>query len=59
MALNEGIVPPTLHNDNPIPEVEGMNIVPNEAQVKNVGVSVNANYAFGGMGAITVYRKPR
>lgn len=58
-ALETDIIPPTLHNDQPIEEAKGVNIVPNEAQHIKVDGAVNDSFGFGGINSVvTVFRYP-
>lgn len=52
MAMNEGVVPPTLNLDNPSDGIEGINLVPHEAQQKSDIKAVLSNsFGFGGTNA--------
>lgn len=57
-AIQEGIVPPALNLDEPMDEVEGLNLVPKEAQVKEVDTAMNNSFGFGGINSVTIFRRP-
>ncbi len=57
LALEKGIVPPTMHLQNPDPELD-LDYVPNtprEAALKNV---MSNSFAFGGQNGVCVFSKP-
>ncbi|OGD87166.1 hypothetical protein A2870_03370 [Candidatus Curtissbacteria bacterium RIFCSPHIGHO2_01_FULL_41_11] len=58
LALNSNTLPPTLHLENPIDEASCVNLVPNDAQAKKVGIVYSGNFGFGGMGAVVAFEKP-
>ena len=55
-AIETGIIPPTIHYDDPDPELD-LNYVPNEAQKHNVNVAVSNSFGFGGHNATLVFKK--
>jgi 3-oxoacyl-[acyl-carrier-protein] synthase II len=59
LAINEGMLPPTLHfeADGPVGENE-FDFVPNVARPHPVTTVVSNNYAFGGNNASIVFAKP-
>lgn len=56
MAINTGIVPPTINLDNPDPECD-LNYVPNKAVKKDVNTALSNSFGFGGTNAALVIRK--
>ena len=56
MAIQEGIVPPTINLDNPDPECD-LDYVPHTAREKNVRVAVNNSFGFGGHNATLIARE--
>ena len=48
LALKEGKIPPTLNLDNPIQEVDGMNLVPHVYQEKDIRYAMSNSFGFGG-----------
>ncbi|HRW31000.1 MAG TPA: beta-ketoacyl-ACP synthase II, partial [Emcibacteraceae bacterium] len=57
LAMNRGEVPPTLNLDNPSEGIEGINLVPHEAQQKSGIKAVLSNsFGFGGTNASVIIR---
>jgi len=56
MAIQDGIVPPTINHEIPDPECD-IDCVPNKAKRKEVKVALNDSFAFGGNNACLVLRK--
>lgn len=56
MAINEGIVPPTINYDNPDPECD-LDYTPNEAVSKNIDVAISNTFGFGGHNSVAVFKK--
>jgi 3-oxoacyl-[acyl-carrier-protein] synthase II len=57
LAVDRGVVPPTVNLDNPADEAAGMDLVPHtarEAKLRNV---LNNSFGFGGTNATLVLRK--
>lgn len=57
MALKDGVIAPTIGYDEPDPECD-LNVVPNQAIDTTVDVAISNAFAFGGMNAVLVLRKP-
>ena len=58
MAMRSGIIPPTMHLDNPDPECD-LDYVPNAARHgKALGAVMSSSFAFGGTNAVLVARQP-
>jgi 3-oxoacyl-[acyl-carrier-protein] synthase II len=57
LAIRDGIVPPTINLNDPIDEAAGFNLVPNQAQKKDVKVVINNSFGFGGTNASLVIKK--
>ncbi|MDE7364012.1 MAG: beta-ketoacyl-[acyl-carrier-protein] synthase family protein [Ruminococcus sp.] len=55
-ALENGIIPPTLHYDEPDPELD-LDYVPNKAREKELNVVVSNSFAFGGRNATLIFNK--
>ncbi len=55
-AMETGIVPPTIHYDEPDPELD-LNYVPNTPQKHEVNVTISNSFGFGGHNATLVFRK--
>lgn len=56
-ALNAGVVPPTINLDRPIPEAEGLNLVPHTAQEVRFSAVMNNSFGFGGTNATVIFQK--
>ena len=56
MALNEGIVPPTINLDVPDPECD-LDYTPNKAVKAGITLSVSNSFGFGGHNACVAFRK--
>ncbi len=56
-ALSTGIVPPTVHHDDPIEEAGGIDLVPNKAQRHSPVIAINNSFGFGGINStVTLYK---
>ncbi len=55
-ALEEGILPPTLNLENPIPESEGLDLVPLKAKERKVSAVMSNSFGFGGTNASVIFR---
>jgi 3-oxoacyl-[acyl-carrier-protein] synthase II len=51
MAIDTGMVPPTLHLDQPDPAVEGLDLVPHKAREAKIDHAVSNSFGFGGTNA--------
>ena len=56
MSLNTGIITPTIHLDDPDPELD-LDYVPNVARKYNVNCAISNSFAFGGHNATIVFKK--
>lgn len=56
LAVAEGLVPPTIHFEEPDPECD-LDCVPNVARELKVAVAMNNAYAFGGNNASVLFRQ--
>jgi 3-oxoacyl-[acyl-carrier-protein] synthase II len=54
LAIQNGVVPPTLNLDNPAPEAEGVDLVPHQAKERTVDVVLSNSFGFGGTNASLV-----
>lgn len=58
MAMQEGIIPPTINLDNVDEQIpEGMNLVPNKAQEAQLDVVMSNSFGFGGHNASLIFKK--
>ena len=56
MALQRGVVPPTVHLNVPDPECD-LNYVPNEAVKADVAMALSSSLGFGGHNAVLAMKK--
>ena len=57
MAMNSGEIPPTLNLDNPSEGIEGINLVPHEAQQKSgINAVLSNSFGFGGTNASIIIK---
>ena len=56
-AIETGMLPPTLNLEDPIDEVKGMDLVPNEARKCDVEVAMSNSFGFGGTNASLIFKK--
>ena len=56
MALNDGVIPPTINLDEPEEGLD-LNYTPNKAVKKDVDVAISTNLGFGGHDACVVFKK--
>jgi 3-oxoacyl-[acyl-carrier-protein] synthase II len=54
LAIQNGVVPPTLNLDNPAAECEGVDLVPHHAKERTVDVALSNSFGFGGTNASLV-----
>ena len=55
-ALNENIVPPTIHYDVPDPELD-LDYTPNVAKKREINVALSNSYGFGGQDVTLIFEK--
>ena len=58
LAIDTGIVPPTINYETPDPEC-ALDVVPNTARNMRVDVALNNAYAFGGNNSSVVFSRVR
>ncbi len=56
LALDRGVLPPTINLENPDPECD-LDFIPNTARKKQVNVAMSNSFGFGGTNACLVFRK--
>jgi len=56
MALNTGVIPPTINLDNPDPACD-LDYTPNEAARRELTYSLSNSFAFGGQNASLVFKR--
>ena len=54
LAINDGVVPPTLNLDTPSPGCVGMDLVPHEVKERKVRTALSNSFGFGGTNASLV-----
>jgi 3-oxoacyl-[acyl-carrier-protein] synthase II len=57
LAIERGVVPPTIHYETPDPECD-LDCVPNEARDVNVRLALSNSFGFGGHNAAVAFRRP-
>lgn len=57
-AIESGIIPPTIHYDEPAPECD-LDYVPNTARKHNVDAALSNSFGFGGHNATLIFSKYR
>lgn len=58
MAINEGVIPPTINNVNRDPNIdERINLTLNKAQKREVNVAISNTFGFGGHNATVLLKK--
>lgn len=57
LAINEGVVPPTLNLEDPDPVCEGMDLVPLKAKEKRVDYVLSNSFGFGGTNASVIFKR--
>ena len=56
LAIDEGILPPTINQDNPDPECD-LYYVPNKSEKRELEVGLSNSLGFGGHNAVLAFRK--
>ena len=56
LTLRDGLVPPTIHYENPDPACD-LDYVPNEARQADVRVAISNSFAFGGNSSVVVFAR--
>jgi len=57
MALRDQVAPPTINLENPVPEAEGFDLVPNKAKPREIRAALSNSFGFGGTNASLVFKK--
>jgi 3-oxoacyl-[acyl-carrier-protein] synthase II len=55
LAIREGAVPPTINLHSPDPNVNGLDLTPNEATHRPIRAALNNSFGFGGQNAALVF----
>lgn len=54
-AIRTGWVHPTLNHDDPIPEVDGLDVVPNTKSELDIKVGISNSFGFGGHNSVVAF----
>lgn len=55
MAIRTGWVHPTINHDNPIAEVDGLDVVPNAKAQHDINVGISNSFGFGGHNSVVAF----
>jgi 3-oxoacyl-[acyl-carrier-protein] synthase II len=58
LALDRGVLPPTINLENPDPECD-LDYIPNTARTAQVEVAMSNSFGFGGTNACLVFKRFR
>ena len=57
MAMNDGILPPTINLVDPEEETQGFDLVSNVAKEKEVKYALSNSFGFGGTNGSLIFKK--
>lgn len=57
MAIQTGMIPPTLNLTNPSENCQGIDLVPLQSKQKEVNIALSNSFGFGGTNASIIFRK--
>lgn len=57
LVVQDGVVPPTINLENPDPECNDLDFVPNAAREAPTNIAISDSYGFGGLNACLVVKK--
>ncbi len=55
LAIRDGILPPTIHHQEPDPACQHLDFVPNQARKSVVDIAMNNTFGFGGQNASLIF----
>lgn len=56
MAMNQGILPPTINQETSDPECD-LDYIPNTAREKRVDAVMSNSFGFGGTNGVVIFKK--
>jgi 3-oxoacyl-[acyl-carrier-protein] synthase II len=56
LAIDRGVVPPTIHYETPDPDCD-LDYIPNEARELDVRLALSNSFGFGGQNACVAFRR--
>jgi 3-oxoacyl-[acyl-carrier-protein] synthase II len=56
LALERGVLPPTINLENPDPECD-LDYIPNKSREKRVNVAMSNSFGFGGTNACLIFKR--
>jgi 3-oxoacyl-[acyl-carrier-protein] synthase II len=59
LSISEGFLPPTINHQETDPELDGLDLVPNQSRDETVRVAQNNGFAFGGNNAVVIFGSVR
>jgi len=57
MAMNEGIMPPTINLEEKDPEIADLDFVPNQPRKKEINAVMSNSFGFGGHNVVLIFKK--
>ena len=55
--MQNSFLPPTINLDHPEEDAQDMNLVPNQAQEKEINIVLSNSFGFGGTNACLLFKK--
>jgi len=57
LAIRNQVAPPTINLNNPVPESEGFDLIPNKAKPREIRAALSNSFGFGGTNASLIFKK--